>query len=217
MRSLTRAALIVGALCLTAPAPASATQTARSVADFEDGLPSGTEARHFAGETQYRVVDLEERRALSATAEGTASGLIFPTRFDPADWPWLEWQWKVDGVLEKGDARVRQGDDYAARVYVIFPHWLPIKTRSINYIWANRLPRDEVQANAFTGNAMMLALRSGDEETGKWVMERRNVVEDYRRLFGEDPPDEALIAVMTDTDQTKSSARAWYDDIRLTR
>ena len=207
----------IGALLLLMAASASAGQTVRSIADFEKGLPPGTEEREFEGQTHYRVVELDGEPVLSATAEGTASGLIFPTRFDPADWPWLEWRWKVGDVLEKGDALRKDGDDYAARVYVIFPHWLPIKTRSINYIWANRLPRDAVQANAFTGNAMMLALQSGNGESGRWVMERRNVVEDYRRLFGEDPPDEALIAVMTDTDQTKSLARAWYDDIRLTR
>jgi hypothetical protein len=100
---------------------------------------------------------------------------------------------------------------------VIFPHWLPIKTRSINYIWSNRLPRDSALPNTYTGNAMMLALRSGDADSGQWVVERRNLVEDFRRLFGEDPPDEAVVAVMTDTDQTQETAEAWYDDIRLSR
>jgi len=187
------------------------------VADFEDGLPPGTEERRFEGQTQYRVVELDGQRVLSATADGTASGLIFPTRFDPSEWPLLEWRWRIDKVLEKGDAGVKHGDDYAARVYVIFPHWLPIRTRSINYIWANRLPRDTAQANTFTANAMMLALQSGGDSTGEWVTERRNLVEDYRRLFGQDPPDEALVAVMTDTDQTGEFAQAWYDGIRLLR
>jgi hypothetical protein len=194
-----------------------ASSSALTVADFEQGLPAGTEEREFEGQTRYRVVDLEGGRVLNATADGSASGLIFPQRFDPAEWPWLEWRWKIDGVIEKGDARIKAGDDYAARVYVIFPHWLPIKTRSINYIWSNRLPRDSALPNTYTGNAMMLALRSGDADSGQWVVERRNLVEDFRRLFGEDPPDEAVVAVMTDTDQTRETAEAWYDDIRLSR
>lgn len=207
----------LAALLLLLAKLASAGQAVLPVADFDDGLPPGTEERRFEGQTQYRVVQLDGQRVLSATAAGTASGLIFPTRFNPLEWPWLEWRWRIDKVLEKGDARVKQGDDYAARVYVIFPHWLPIKTRSINYIWANRLPRDTAQPNTFSSNAMMLALQSGGDLSGEWVSERRNLVEDYRRLFGQDPPDEALVAVMTDTDQTGEFAHAWYDTIRLLR
>lgn len=190
---------------------------AQSIADFEQGLPEGTQQREFKGQTMYEVVDKDGTRVLSARADGTASGLVFPSRFDPAESPWLEWRWKIDGVIERGDARTKQGDDYAARVYVIFPHWLPIRTRSINYIWANQLPKDTQLPNTYTSNAMMLALQSGNERRGEWVIERRNLVEDYRRLFGEEPPDEAVVAVMTDTDQTRESVQAWYDDIRVFR
>jgi hypothetical protein len=193
----------------------STTVTAQVIADFEAGLPDGTEQREFEGRTVYDVVDKDGSRVLTARADGTASGLIFPTRFDPAESPWLEWRWKIDGVVESGDARTKEGDDYAARVYVIFPHWLPLRTRSINYLWANQLPRDAQLPNSYTSNAMMLALQSGNERRGEWIVERRNLVEDFRRLFGEDPPGEALIAVMTDTDQTGESAQAWYDDIRI--
>jgi len=201
----------------TVSAGSMATPSVLTVADFEQGLPEGTEEKEFEGQTRYRVIDLGEGKVLNARAEGSASGLVFPQRFDPVEWPWLEWRWKIDGVVQKGDARTKAGDDYAARVYVIFPHWLPIKTRSINYIWANRLPPDSALPNTYTGNAMMLALRSGGADSGQWVVERRNLVEDFRRLFGEDPPDEALVAVMSDTDQTQESVQAWYDDIRLGR
>ena len=198
-------------------AVASAAGDTLVLADFEQGLPTGTEEREFEGRTLYEVIQQGDGQVLSAQAHGSASGLIFPLRFDPAEWPVLEWRWKIDGVVEAGDARIKSGDDYAARVYVIFPHWLPLRTRSINYIWANRLPVDTAQANTYTSNAMMLALRSGNSESGQWVSERRNLVDDYRRLFGEDPPDEALVAVMSDTDQTGEKAQAWYDDLHLNR
>lgn len=190
---------------------------AQTIADFETGLPDGTEQRDFKGRTVYEVVDKDGSRVLRARADGSASGLIFPLRFDPVESPWLEWRWKIEGVIERGDARTRRGDDYAARVYVIFPHWLPVRTHSINYIWANQLPKDSQLANTYSSNAMMLALQSGNERSGEWVIERRNLVEDYRRLFGDDPPNEAVVAVMTDTDQTGGSAQAWYDEIRIAR
>lgn len=204
-------------LALASALTLSGGTAAQTIADFETGLPDGTEQRGFEGRTVYEVVSEEGTRVLRAKADGSASGLIFPLRFDPVESPWLEWRWKIDGVIERGDARTRQGDDYAARVYVIFPHWLPLRTRSINYIWANRLPKDTQLANSYTSNAMMLALQSGNERSGEWVVERRNLVEDYRRLFGADPPGEAVVAVMTDTDQTSESAQAWYDDIRVFR
>ena len=188
-----------------------------TIADFEQGLPAGTEEKSFSENTEYRVIEKDGQKVLSARADGSASGLVFPTRFNPAETPWLEWRWKIDSVVEQGDARKKQGDDYAARVYVIFPHWLPLRTRSINYLWANKLPADAAQANTYTGNAMMLALQSGNASSGQWVTERRNLVEDFRRLFGEDPPDEALVALMSDTDQTGEVTQAWYDDIRLSR
>ena len=212
-----RSALIWPLLAVFLPASSPAGAAVQTIVDFEDGLPPDTEEHRFAGQTQYRVVKLDNGRVLSATARGSASGLIFPTRFNPAEWPWLEWRWKIEGVVQNGDARLKRGDDYAARVYVIFPHWLPLRTRSINYIWANRLPRESAQANTYTANAMMLALQSGNGNSGEWVAERRNLVDDYRRLFGEEPPDEALVAVMTDSDQTQEAVQAWYDEIRLVR
>lgn len=189
----------------------------RVVADFEAGLPQGTKVKDFSGETLYQIVRDDTGRVLRADSRGQASGLIFPLTFDPAEWPWLEWRWRVEHPAAKGDSRLRSGDDFPARVYVIFPHWIPTKTRTINYIWANRLPAGEAQPNAYTGNAMMLALQSGEENCGQWMMERRNVVDDYRRLFGEEPPQKAVIAVMTDSDQTGEWLVAWYDDLKISR
>ena len=67
--------------------------------------------------------------------------------------------------------------------------------------------------NAYTSNAMMIAVESGPEKSGQWQTVRRNIVEDYRRAFGEDPPKVGAIAIMTDTDNTGEHAVAWYDDI----
>ncbi|MFO7766841.1 MAG: DUF3047 domain-containing protein [Pelovirga sp.] len=182
---------------------------------FDDDL-SAWEVQLFEGETDYRVV-VEEGggSVLQATSYGAASGLVKKIDVDPAEYPIVTWRWKVEGVLERGDARTKEGDDYAARVYVIFPHWIKPLTRSINYIWANRLPRGEAVPNAYYSRAMLLALQSGDEHAGQWITEERNIVEDYRNLFDADPPRIGAIAIMTDTDNTGESVRAWYDDLIL--
>jgi hypothetical protein len=64
---------------------------------------------------------------------------------------------------------------------------------------------------------MMIAVESGPELAGQWVTVRRNVVDDYRKAFGEDPPQVGAIAIMTDTDNTGESATAWYGDISASR
>ncbi len=183
--------------------------------DFEAGLRPEWQERIFSGRTDYRVVEEASGRVLEARSQGTASALIFKQKIDLQEYPVLCWRWKVDNIVSSGDARTRSGDDYAARIYVVFPHWFFPRTRSINYIWANRLSAGSVVPNPFTANAMMVAVQSGEERVGEWVDECRNVRDDYRRIFRGDPPQVGAIAIMTDTDNTGSSALAWYDDIRF--
>lgn len=199
------------------------------------GLPRGWEAVSFgkrpATSYEWSVAD----GAIHAQASSSASGLI--TRFTRpvAEAPVLRWRWKVAGTLPEGDERRKSGDDYAARVYVAFvydPARASATTRlkygvakklkgeypphaAINYIWANRLARGEALPNAYTPRVMMLAVRSGDAEAGQWREEERDVLEDYRRLFGEEPPPYAGIAVMTDADDTKGRAEAWFSSLTL--
>lgn len=177
----------------------------------------GWEAKSFAGETRYRLIEMDGQTVVEATSDASASGLVYTTEFDPNEFPVISWRWKVDGILSKGDGRTKAGDDYPARVYIVFPHWFFPKTRSLNYIWANRLPKDSIQPNAFTSNAMMIAVESGPNRVGQWVTVERNIVEDFRRAFGEDPPRVGAIAIMTDTDNTQESVRAWYGDIEVRR
>lgn len=185
------------------------------VDQFESDL-SAWEVQAFKGETSYSLVKEESgNNVLAAHSRSSASGLVRYMEFDPQKYPILRWRWKVSGILEKGDAATKEGDDYAARIYVIFPHWIKPLSRTINYIWANRLEQGSAVPNSYFSRAMMLAVESGEEQAGQWISEERNIVEDYRRLFGEDPPKVGGIAIMTDTDNTGEEVQAWYDDLVL--
>ncbi|HKL26934.1 MAG TPA: DUF3047 domain-containing protein [Desulfuromonadales bacterium] len=198
-----------------AVAPVGAADERILIDDFENGLAPGWSVKSFAGETRYQVVKDGANHVLRAESSSAASGLVYEIEFDPGQWPVLSWRWKIRDTIARGDAHSKQGDDYAARVYVIFPHWFFPKTRTLNYIWANHLPEGEILANAYTDNAMMLVVASGPDQAGKWMTVRRNIVSDFRRAFGEDPPQAGAIAIMTDTDDTGAQATAWYDDLRL--
>jgi hypothetical protein len=183
--------------------------------DFAKGISAGWEKKVFKGETAYRPVVEEGRPAVKAESRATASALIYKISLDPKAYPRLSWSWKIVNTIDKGDERTKAGDDYAARVYVVFPSALFWRTRAVNYIWANRLSPGAFLPNAFTGNAVMVAVESGDGNAGRWIDEERDLVEDYRRAFGEDPPAIGAVAIMTDTDNTGEEAVAWYGAIRF--
>ena len=185
--------------------------------DFEQGLAASWEEKVFSGQTNYRVVAEGSGHCLQADSRASASGLVYPLDLDPQQTPILSWRWKIADTVPGGDARQKTTDDYAARVYVVFPHWFFPKTKTLNYIWANRLPPESAVPSSYTSNSMMIAARSGREERGMWRSERRDIVADYRRLFGAEPPRIGAIAIMTDTDNTGAQALAWYDDLRLSR
>lgn len=197
-------------LCLTFQALAERVEVGR----FSSGSLEGWLHRRFVGEAEYRLRSDGQSVALYARSEGAASGLYRERKVDLAVTPVLHWSWRVDHPLGGGDERTRSGDDYAARIYVVFTRGpLPWQMRAINYVWSGREPAGSVWPNAFTSNAWMVAVRSGVGDAGRWQSERRNVLADYRRLFGEDPTAVSAVAIMTDTDNTQLEAEAWYGDI----
>lgn len=179
-----------------------------------DGI-NGWEVREFKGQTSYQLVPDGQGTVLKAQAKGTASGLVKKMSFDTSRHRYLKWSWKIDQTIATGDETSRQGDDYAARIYIIFPGRFFWQTRALNYIWANKLPREQFVPNAFTANAMLLAVESGMSRAGQWLAEERDILADYRRVFGAEPPRAGGVAIMTDADNTGTEATAWYGDITL--
>lgn len=185
------------------------------VGAFSAGDLAGWEVKSFKGLTGYALVQDDGRTVLRAVSRAAASGLVKALDADAAKLPLLRWSWRIERTLPQGDERSKQGDDYAARVYVVFSSPLFWRTRAINYIWANKMPKGQHQPNVFSSSAVMVAVESGDELAGRWLSEERDVYQDYLKLFGEEPPRIGAVAVMTDTDNTGGEAVAYYGDISL--
>ena len=183
--------------------------------DFANGIKPEWKSKSFKGTTEYTWIKEDNRSYVRATSRGSASGLVYEIEFDPQQYPYLTWQWKVDNIIASGDASQKSGDDYGARVYVVFPSVFFWNTRAINYIWANKLPKEQAVPNPYTANAIMVSVESGLAESGKWITETRNIYEDYKRFFGKEPPKVGAIAIMTDTDDTGESVSADYGPIAL--
>lgn len=186
-------------------------------------------------QTDYSLVQEGGAVVVKAVSAQSASGLIRKISIDPKQYPNLQWRWKVNNTLQGGDVSRKDGDDYPARVYIAFAfdpasagylERLKYQTaqllfgegvpyRAISYIWGSNSMADTMVENPYTDNVMMFVLQSGDAQLQQWVAEIRNIYEDYKTAFGEEPPMINAVAIMTDTDNTGDSAVAWYGDIEF--
>ena len=183
--------------------------------DFAAGIKPEWVSKSFKGKTEYTWVEEDGKPSIKATSSNAASGLIYNIEYDPQKYPYVTWSWKADKIIASGDATNKSGDDYSARIYVVFPSFFFWKSKIINYIWANKLPRNQGIPSSFTSNSIMISVESGPANTGKWITETRNVYEDYIRFFGKKPPSVGAIAIMTDTDNTGESTSANYGPISI--
>ncbi|MDX1593597.1 MAG: DUF3047 domain-containing protein [Gammaproteobacteria bacterium] len=180
-----------------------------------DGILSW-EVERFVGETRYTLDRDASRPAIRAESDGTASALLREIDVDLSRRPVLEWSWKVGNLLQGVDETTKAGDDYPARVYVLFRTGLfDPRPNSISYVWSSTRPAGTHWPNAFTGRVRMVAVRDAGDPVGTWVEERRNVREDIRKFFGEEVNSVKAVAIMTDTDNSGQQATAWYGDIRF--
>jgi hypothetical protein len=170
------------------------------------------------GQTHYTVEALEGEQILKAHSRSGASILLCPFRFDPDIYEWLSWRWRVDRLVEEEDLSRKGGSDAAARVYVYFAtQGLPWQKRNIDYVWSAHLPVGTLLSSAYSGQSKILVVDSGPAHLGKWRTVNRNIEEDYERCFGQDPPDVVAIGLMVDTDNTRSEALAYFDDLMISR
>ncbi|MCC9000509.1 MAG: DUF3047 domain-containing protein [Candidatus Contendobacter sp.] len=209
--------ITLGAGLLAVSISAVAANEELMVGRFSAGDLNDWQTKVFKGETRYRLMEKEGRRALFADSQGTASGLYREIQVDLSRTPWLNWSWRVDQVLKGVDERSKAGDDYPARVYVVVSGGAAFwKTRSLVYVWSSNQAVGAIWNNAFTSNARVMALRSGMKDASRWVSEKRNIRADFQQLFGEDIRQIDAVALMTDTDNSGQNATAWYGDIYFT-
>jgi Protein of unknown function (DUF3047) len=167
--------------------------------------------------TTYNLIKDNDKVVLVAHSIKSASGRIYTLNLDPKEYSTLKWSWKIDHTIRKGDEKTKAGDDFAARVCVFFPRGFFSNRRAVCYVWANKLPKGEHIASPFTADIINVAVDSGEELAGRWTFHQRDIHEDYRKFFGEEPPRIGAVALMTDTDNTGESAFGYYGDISLVR
>lgn len=173
----------------------------------------------FKNRVMYMVELKQKEGYLLAKSEQACSGLLYRINFSPKKFPIISWSWQVIKFPEKKASGTEKGgwierDDYAGRVYVIFPHWNFMQIKSIEYIWDEELPEGTVMTSPYYRNIKLIVVESGRNKMGTWVFEKRNIFEDYKKAFGREPSSNVgAIALMTDTDNTLSTAEALYKEL----
>lgn len=183
--------------------------------DFKKGLKPAWQEKSIKGKTLYSPVTDCGVQCLKAESNITASALYYEIKYDLEEYPFLEWSWKVENVLAGGNGARKEGCDFPARIYVVFPSVFMWKTKALSYFWASSIPEGKIITHPYSKNTRMIAVESGNKKAGKWITEKRNTLEDYKNAFGEDPPAAGAVAIITDTDNTKESVTAWYGPIKI--
>lgn len=165
----------------------------------------------------YQIVNDHGRNVLRMNSHRSASGFWHEYQVRSVSSGRISWQWKIERSLASiPDERSKKGDDYAARVFVVFePSFFSWRTRSICYVWAGREGRDSVYSNPYSDSVGTFVLETGDEKSKQWVQEERDFIADYKTYFQELPSRVSAVAVMVDTDNTNSETTAWFGDIKM--
>ena len=217
--------LVSIAVALAVALPVVAPATAADTLLIEDwsrqpegktGIPEGWKAQSWGSpKYDFRIETVNGRKVIHLKSDGDSSAINKEVKVDVRTWPILEWSWQVIKLPVGGDARKSATDDEAAQIYVVFPRFpTAVRSRIIAYIWDSTAPVGSVFKSEKTGTVTYVVVRSGPSELGKWLNERRNVLEDFKRIYGDDPSEDVgVISVLIDSNDTRSSAEAFVGEI----
>jgi hypothetical protein len=166
----------------------------------------------------FTVVEADGPRVLHLKSAGDSSNINKDIRgtVQLAETPVLEWTWKVTALPKGADARRAETDDEAAQLYVVWPRFpQAVRSQIIGYIWDSTAPVGTIFKSKKSGTVTYVVVRSGPKDLGKWVTERRNVREDFKRIYGEEPEDPGGISIGIDSDDVKGTAESFVGRIQF--
>jgi len=187
--------------------------------------------------TVYSIESKDGEHYLRAESNASASGLVYKGTFNVYEYPKMRWRWKIRNVYERGDGRTKAGDDYPIRIYVLF-EYDPQKASvfdkvkyglaraiygeypphsAINYVWSSVAWDLPFINSPRTDKVRVVPLQSGAKSAGTWQEEQVDILQDYRRMFGADPPARASLGIMSDSDNTTEQAVSFVSFVEVYR
>ena len=204
------------------PTNPAAQPDCKTIEDFSKAkvgeLPADWKLRKDSGKEVYQVAEESGLRFLRATAKGLGIQAAKEYEWDLGAYPMLVWSWRPLEFPKGGDERDSKSNDSALAVYLLVPYSRIRGPRAVKYVWSEKVPVD-TRLDSNLGLTQMRVLRTGvPEKKGEWVHERVNVRDDYQKYFEvKETPKPAGIAVLTDSDDTGSTAQGDYANFRACR
>jgi hypothetical protein len=186
--------------------------------------------------TKYTIEKSNDGSFLKAESNKSVLALAYKEEFNVYTYPKVRWRWKVSNIYQNVNPETKDGDDYAIRVYVAFKYDPKVPSSigqrlkyglintmygeyppqaTLNYVWANSENQKTILTSPYSDTIKLIALEKGSKKVGTWQDEEIDIIQDYRKAFGEDPPRIAGIAVMNDSDNTGQSSVSYIDFIEV--
>jgi hypothetical protein len=220
-RWLLTSCLLVGALVLIASLTGAQTGSI-VVEDWSKqpsgkrGIPNGWQGQNWGSpKYDFTVVIDDSAPAIHLKSDNDSSTISREITVDVKQYPMLQWRWKVVALPKAGDARKKETDDEAAQLYVTFPRFpSAVRSRIIGYIWDSNAPVGAIFPSQKVSTITYLVVRSGDADLGKWLTETRNVLNDFKQIYGENPGESVgAVAISINSQNTNARAESYVGEI----
>lgn len=161
--------------------------------------------------SMFNIISENDDQFVRLNVNSKCTSFGKPVTFSTDTLPFLKWKWRVFALPEGGSENKKEKNDSGAGVYVIFKGAFKLN-KIVKYVWSSTLPVGTTVASPYHSNTKIVVLQSGKENMGEWINQTVNIRKDFTRLFKGEPPLVVGIAILTDSDNTSSSAIADYDD-----
>ncbi len=220
------------------PAVAEKLELGLSARDFVAGeVPRAWHLRRWSpstfGARAYWVQD-DGVAAVRLVSRGNLVFLEKAVDIDIRRLPWVSWRWKVENILEGVDETREDGDDHPLRIFFAFApdekrqtpwlrlkRWLyldrkhghPFGGRYTEYLWSSQFPAGSIIADPGMPMQKLMVIEGGAQRLGQWLGYRRNLYQDFKHLYGEEPRRLIYLGILNDTDQTGQAAVSYIADL----
>jgi len=185
--------------------------------------------------TDYKIIIIDSTSALQAISQSSASGLIHKRRFNANNYPVLAWRWRIENANFEADGREKEGDDYPLRIFIMFEDdsadislWESLRNStikllygfeppesSLSFVWTNKTYEEKYFDNPYSSNIKMIPITADQDVINRWAIYHVRIDSVFQNIFNRTCPARAALAIMSDTDNTASSAKAYLDFIAV--
>ncbi|MDI6704460.1 MAG: DUF3047 domain-containing protein [bacterium] len=186
--------------------------------DPKTHFPKHWRSKKNKGVGKYIVEEKDGNYVLHVKSRSENVAILKEFEFDLKEYPFLNWRWKVIELPKNGDERYKRSVDSGASIYIIFKNPSIFSSKTLRYCWSTTLPVGAIVTSPYYSGSKIIVVESGDKKVGRWVMEKRNVYLDFKKVFKDKEPEKVrAIAILSDSDNTRSLAEAYYDDIFVSK